>query len=565
MTDTTVMEAAELPAPLNRPRLRASLGAILVREGHITVERLEEAIAGERASGRRLGEILVDLGWVAPNAVAQALAEQYGVGYIDLAGEEIDPEAARLLPGEFARRYQTLPVRFVDSDAVLVAVADPTDVVASDGLRLALGLNVRVAVAAAGDLEELLERTYRETLQIALAPDGPDQIEEKASAASLIDSVVARAVGEGASDIHFEPQESDLVVRIRVDGVLRRLVSLPMELHPTVTTRLKVMGGLDIAERRLPQDGRIVIRLGADPVELRTAVVPSTFGEQVVLRIMRRAAAGRDLSSLGLDAGSERAFTRAIQRPFGAIVVCGPTGSGKTTTLYAALELLNDDERALMTIEDPVEQDVEGVVQVEVTPRGPLTFPLGLRTILRSDPDVLLVGEIRDGETALIAVQAAMTGHLVLTTLHTHDAAGSIARLRNLGVDPHLLASSLNCIVAQRLARRLCGDCRAAYEPSPDERRQAGLPEEGGVLLHRAEGCARCGGTGYRGRTALYEVMPVRGELRKALAEPTEVIRAAALAEGMTTLAQAGAKLCRDGVSSLEEIRRILGDDPDAP
>jgi type IV pilus assembly protein PilB len=565
MTDTTVMEAAELRAPLNRPRLRASLGAILVREGHITVDRLEEAIAGERASGRRLGEILVDLGWVSPNAVAQALAEQYGVGYIDLAGEEIDPEAARLLPGEFARRYQTLPVRFVNSDAVLVAVADPTDAVASDGLRLALGLNVRVAVAAASDLEELLERTYREPLQIALAPGGPGQIEEKASAATLIDSVVAQAVGEGASDIHFEPRENDLVVRIRVDGVLRRLVSFPMELHPTVTTRLKVMGGLDIAERRLPQDGRIVIRLGADPVELRIAVVPSTFGEQVVLRIMRRAAAGRGLSSLGLDAGSERAFTRAIRRPFGAIVVCGPTGSGKTTTLYAALALLNDDERALMTIEDPVEQDVEGVVQVEVTPRGPLTFPLGLRTILRSDPDVLLVGEIRDGETALIAVQAAMTGHLVLTTLHTHDAAGSIARLRNLGVDPHLLASSLNCIVAQRLARRLCGDCRAAYEPSPDERRQAGLPEEAGVLLHRAAGCVRCGGTGYRGRIALYEVMPVRGELRKALAEPTEVIRAAALAEGMTTLAHAGAKLCRDGVSSLEEIRRILGDDPDAP
>jgi type IV pilus assembly protein PilB len=565
MTDTTVMEAAELRAPLNRPRLRASLGAILVREGHITVDRLEEAIAGERASGRRLGEILVDLGWVSPNAVAQALAEQYGVGYIDLAGEEIDPEAARLLPGEFARRYQTLPVRFVNSDAVLVAVADPTDAVASDGLRLALGLNVRVAVAAASDLEELLERTYREPLQIALAPGGPGQIEEKASAATLIDSVVAEAVGEGASDIHFEPRENDLVVRIRVDGVLRRLVSFPMELHPTVTTRLKVMGGLDIAERRLPQDGRIVIRLGADPVELRIAVVPSTFGEQVVLRIMRRAAAGRGLSSLGLDAGSERAFTRAIRRPFGAIVVCGPTGSGKTTTLYAALALLNDDERALMTIEDPVEQDVEGVVQVEVTPRGPLTFPLGLRTILRSDPDVLLVGEIRDGETALIAVQAAMTGHLVLTTLHTHDAAGSIARLRNLGVDPHLLASSLNCIVAQRLARRLCGDCRAAYEPSPDERRQAGLPEEAGVLLHRAAGCVRCGGTGYRGRIALYEVMPVRGELRKALAEPTEVIRAAALAEGMTTLAHAGARLCRDGVSSLEEIRRILGDDPDAP
>jgi type IV pilus assembly protein PilB len=564
MTDTTAMEAAELPAPLNRPRVRASLGAILVREGHITVERLEEAIAGERASGRRLGEILVELGWVAPHAVAQALAEQYGLDYVDLADEEVDPDAAALLPEEFARRYQTLPVRFVDSEAVLVAVADPTDAVASDGLQLALGLNVRVAVAAASDLEELLDRTYHEPLQIALAPSGPDEIEEKAPAAKLIDSVVARAVREGASDIHFEPQDEDLVVRIRVDGVLRRLLSFPMDLHATLTTRLKVVAGLDIAERRLPQDGRLVIRVGAEPVDLRVAVVPTTFGEQVVLRIMRRAATRRDLPSLGLDPRSERAFTRALRRPFGAIVVCGPTGSGKTTTLYAALELLNDDERALVTIEDPVEQDVEGVAQVEVTPRGPLTFPLGLRTILRSDPDVLLVGEIRDGETALIAVQAAMTGHLVLTTLHTHDAAGSIARLRNLGVDPHLLASSLNCIVAQRLARRLCEDCRVAFEPTAGERQEAGLPADGPQLLYRAEGCVRCGGTGYRGRVALYEVMPVGPELRRSLAEPTDVIRAVAVTEGMTTLAQAGARLFREGVTSLEEIRRILGADPEA-
>ena len=568
MTDTTAMEAAQLPAPLGRPRARVSLGAILVREGHITVERLEEALAGERASGRRLGEILVELGWVSPYAVAEALAEQHGLGYLDVSPEELDPKAAKLLPGEFARRYRTLPIRFVEPDAVLVAVADPTDVVASDGLRLALGLNVRVVVAAASELDALLARAYGESPELGLAGNAPEETPEgagptRAPAAELVDSVVARAVGEGASDIHFEPHENELVARIRVDGVLRRLDSFPMSMHPTVTTRLKVLAGLDIAERRLPQDGRLVLRVDNDPVDLRVAVVPTTFGEQVVLRIMRRAAVGRTLSSLGLDAGQQRAFTRAIRRPFGAIVVCGPTGSGKTTTLYAALELLNDDERALMTIEDPVERDVEGVVQVEVTPRGPLTFPLGLRTILRSDPDALLVGEIRDAETALIAVQAAITGHLVLTTLHTHDASSSIARLRNLGVDPHLLASSLNCIVAQRLARRLCTDCRAASEPSVEERHEAGLPEHGSEVLYRPVGCPRCGGSGYRGRVALYEVMPVRGELRKVLAEPTEVIRAAALAEGMTTLAQAGAALCREGVSSLEEIRRILGEDPD--
>ena len=567
MTDTTPMEAAQLPAPLGRPRMRVTLGAILVREGHITVERLEEALAGERASGRRLGEILVELGWVSPDAVAEALAEQHGLGYLDLAREELDPDAAKLLPAEFARRYRTLPIRFVESDAVLVAVADPTDIVASDGLRLALGLNVRVAVAAGSDLDARLVEAYGDSSgggDVAeAAPRQAARSTRAAPAADLVDSVVARAVAEGASDIHFEPHENELVARIRVDGVLRRLDAFPLSMHPTVTTRLKVLAGLDIAERRLPQDGRLVLRVGPDPVDLRVAVVPTTFGEQVVLRIMRRAEVGRTLTSLGLDADQERAFTQAIRRPFGAIVVCGPTGSGKTTTLYAALELLNDDERALMTIEDPVERDVDGVVQVEVTPRGPLTFPLGLRTILRSDPDALLVGEVRDAETALIAVQAAITGHLVLTTLHTHDASSSIARLRNLGVDPHLLASSLNCIVAQRLARRLCTECRVSYEPSTEERHETGLPADGSEALYHPVGCVRCGGTGYSGRVALYEVMPVRGELRKVLTEPTEVIRAAALAEGMTTLAQAGARLCREGVSSLDEIRRILGEDPD--
>ena len=571
MTDTSPMNAAELPRPLDGARLRASLGAILVREGHITVERLEEALAGERTGGRRLGEILVDLGWVSPHAVAQGLAEQHGLEYVDLMVEELDPEATKLLPEAFARRYQTLPIRFVGPEVVLVAVADPTDIVASDGLRLALGLNVRVAVAAATDLQQLLEQAYLEPVELEAAAfegSGAEQPEApvesgaatRAPAARLVDALVARAVAEKASDVHFEPQEGELLVRIRVDGVLRRLVSLPASTQATLTTRLKVMAGLDIAERRLPQDGRLMVRVGTEPVDLRVAVVPTTFGEQVVLRIMRRAAVGRPLSSLGMTAQEEREFVRAVGQPYGAVIVCGPTGSGKTTTLYAALQLLNDEKRAVVTIEDPVEQRIGGVVQVEVPPRGPLTFPLGLRTILRSDPDVLLVGEIRDEETARIAVQAAMTGHLVLTTLHTHDASSSIARLRDMGVGSHLLATSLNCIVAQRLARRLCPECRIAYEPSPEEREAAGVGDDRDAVLYRPGGCKRCSDEGYRGRTALYEVMPVRGELRKTLTASTEEILAAALAQGMATLAQAGMRLCREGVSSLEEIRRVIGD-----
>ena len=374
-----------------------------------------------------------------------------------------------------------------------------------------------------------------------------------------MNSLLARAVGEGASDVHFEPQERALVVRIRVDGVLRELVSLPKQMQAPLTTRLKVIAGLDIAERRLPQDGRLAVKIAAEPVDLRVAVVPTTFGEQVVLRILRRAAVGLGLSSLGMSDDTEHAFVRAVRQPYGAVVVCGPTGSGKTTTLYAALQLLNSPDRALMTIEDPVEQHIPGVVQVEVAPRGPLTFPLGLRTILRSDPDVLMVGEIRDEETAGIAVQAAMTGHLVLTTLHTHSASSAIVRLRDMGVESPLLASALNCIVAQRLARRLCPDCRIAYEPSAEERAAVAMGDHEGVL-YRPDGCVRCAGTGFRGRVALYEVMPVRGELRRLFAASTEEIFAAARTQGMTSLHEAGMRLCREGVSSVEEIRRVIGD-----
>ena len=570
MTEESTVDAAKLPTPLAGARMRVSLGAILVREGHITVERLEEALAGERVGGRRLGEILVELGWVTSQAVAQALAEQHGVEYVDLAREDIDPEVVELLPESFARRYHALPLRFVGPEVILVAVADPNDPVASDGLRLALGVNVRVAVAAASDLAEVVARAYREPVEIDASEFAPAEDEETAideSATSLapvvklVNSLLARAVGEGASDVHFEPHEGGLVVRIRVDGVLRELVSLPKQTQATLTTRLKVMAGLDIAERRLPQDGRLEVRIGAEPVDLRVAVVPTTFGEQIVLRILRRAAVGLGLPSLGMAEATEAAFVRAVRQPYGAVVVCGPTGSGKTTTVYAALQLLNSPDRALMTIEDPVEQHIPGVAQVEVAPRGPLTFPLGLRTILRSDPDVLLVGEIRDEQTARIAVQAAMTGHLVLTTLHTHDASSAIARLRDMGVESHLLASALNCIVAQRLARRLCPDCRIAYEPPPEELAAVGIGPDHEAVLYRPDGCVRCAGTGFRGRVALYEVMPIRGELSRLFAASTEEIFAAARAQGMTSLHEAGMRLCREGISSLDEVRRVIGDD----
>ena len=571
------MEAAELSTPPRAP-LRAApdrlhLGVLLMRDGLLTAEQLEEALAEKEEKGGRLGEIVVARGWVSARALAQALAEQHGLAFVDLARTDIDLGAAQLLPEKFARRYFALPIRFDDDDAVVVAVADPTNVITSDDLRLALGLNVRLAVVESDDLERAIARVHRARVEVDEAtleeaqPDEPpvedvrEQAATSAPAIKLVNSVISRAIDDGASDVHFEPQSHALVVRARVDGVMRRLTEIPKSMQAAVTSRLKIMGELDIAERRAPQDGRVSIRFGGQPMDLRIAVVPTTYGEQVVLRILHRSGGRLGLADLGMDAATEAAFSRAIRQPYGAVIAVGPTGSGKTTTLYAALDLLNEDERVLTTIEDPVEWQIPGVNQVEVNPKSGLTFARGLRTILRSDPDVLLVGEIRDEETARIAMQAAMTGHLVLTTLHTHNAASSIARLKDMGVDPGLLATSINCIVAQRLARRLCLECRESYAATTADRAELGLDAVlDTVTLYRPVGCVHCAGTGYRGRVALYEVMPVQGRIRRLLASSTEEIFAAAVEQGMTTLRQDGIRLCLAGTSSLDEIRRVTGD-----
>ena len=457
-----------------------------------------------------------------------------------------------------------------------MAVADPTDVGRADDLRLALGHNVRLAVSEPNDLERAIKALYRTQIEVdeETGPDAEDaalevaaeraEISEAAGetpAVKLVHTTLAQAIEDGASDIHFEPQEEELVVRARIDGVTRAVATIPKQMQPAVVTRLKIMGRLDIAERRAPQDGRVSVRFGGEPLDLRVAVIPTTHGEQVVLRILHRAVSKPDLEQLGMTPRVRELFERAIRQPYGAVVVCGPTGSGKTTTLYTALHMLNDPGRVLMTIEDPVEYQIPGVNQIEISPKSGLTFARGLRTILRSDPDVLLVGEVRDEETARIAMQAGMTGHLVLTTLHAHNAAGSIARLKDMGIETGLLASSVNCVVAQRLARRLCTECREPYWPSDEELALLGLLEhKGKVFLHRAKGCGRCGGTGYRGRVALYEVMPVTREVRALLESGTDEIHQAAIREGMTTLHQDGVRLCIQGVSSLEEIHRVAGE-----
>ena len=578
MTDTSQVEPASFPPPLPPELLtvvpdgRPQLGSLLLRDGAVTLQQLEAALAEKEANGGRLGEILLRHGITSGAQIAQALAEQHGLEYLELAQLEIDPAVASLLPENVARRLGALPICFTADDAVLIAVSDPTDVMASDDLRFALGLQIRLAVVTAEDLQKTLERCYRTSVLVdteELLDDLPlDPVEDvrdattSAPAINLANQIISKAIEDGASDIHFEPQLHAMVVRARIDGVMRRVAEVPKSMQPAITSRLKIMGELDIADRRIPQDGRISIRYGGSPLDLRVAVLPTTYGEQVVLRILHRASGRLGLSDLGLSPEAEATLRRAVKQPYGAVLVVGPTGSGKTTTLYAALECLNDDARALTTIEDPVEHQIPGVQQVEVNARAGLTFSRGLRTILRSDPDVLLVGEIRDEETARIAVQAAMTGHLVLTTLHTHNAASSIARLRDMGVEQALMAASINCIVAQRLARRLCLECREPYEPTAAELAAESLAGQGleGATLYRARGCVQCTQTGYKGRVALYEVMPVQGKIRRLIAASTEEIFAAAVEAGMKTLREDGIRLCQAGISSVEEIRRVTGD-----
>ncbi len=569
------MEAA---AALGRERLR--LGELLVREGLLTQAQLDQALAEKRGTRQRLGELVVAHGWVTEAQIAQALAAQYQLEFVNLDASPPNPAAATLLPEKFARRYRAVPIRFA-GDRVVVAVADPTNVLASDDLRIALGLELQLTVATESDIDAALERLHpageRDDVEVEVDPgDGAtaskvrrlDVMDVRESADSgpavtLVNEVIKRAIEEGASDVHLEPQLDRMVVRARIDGVMRPVRTISTDLMPAVTTRIKIMAELDIAERRMPQDGRVSIRFGGEPMDIRVAVLPTMHGEQVVLRILYRTSRSLDFAQLGLSDETTQTLTNAIQQPYGCVISCGPTGSGKTTTLYAALDMLNDPGRVVMTIEDPVEFQLEGVNQIQVNPRAGLTFGQGLRTILRSDPDVLLVGEIRDDETAKIAVQAAMTGHLVLTTLHADNVASSVSRLKNMGVDPSLLASTVNCIFAQRLVRKLCPACKEPYQTTRDDVRAMGLDDTGlpeQIAVHRARGCALCS-DGYKGRLGMFETLRVTPAMRFLIERSTaEELYAAAVESGMHTLQQDGLRLALAGQTSLEEVRRVAGE-----
>ncbi len=553
------------------------LGALLIDEGLLTDAQLDAALAEQARSGKPLGRLLIESGTISEAELVRTLARQVGLEFVDLNDRVVDPSVASVVTEGLARRYQAIPIGWEDGRLV-VAMADPSNVFAVDDIRAIAGAEVRTVVATASQINETIERFYRmdtdvdAVVQAATEDASEDndlanvsELVEDAPIVKFVNLLVTQAVGDRASDIHVEPAEHDLRIRFRIDGVLHEVMRSPRSIQAGVISRLKVMADINIAERRIPQDGRISMKVGGRGIDLRVATLPTVYGEKVVMRILDKGQAVLHLDELGFLPESEERFSASCHRPYGAILATGPTGSGKSTTLYAALNTLNKPDRNIITVEDPVEYRMPGVNQVQINPKAGLTFASALRSILRSDPDVVLVGEIRDRETAVIAVEAALTGHLVLSTLHTNDAASTPLRLVEMGVEPFLVTSALDCVVAQRLARRLCDKCKEPYQPTEAELIEVGWPMETidqseWPTLHRPIGCTGCGRTGYKGRFALHEVMLITEEIERLIIErrSTEDLQKTAVMQGMITLKHDGLRKVGMGFTALEEIFRVV-------
>jgi type IV pilus assembly protein PilB len=556
-------------------------GQVLVDMGLLTQEQVVQAATEQQVSHQRIGEIALAKGWITKADLMQALANRLGCRYLDLTVTRIDPVALELISERDARRYMAIPVGFVDEHTVLIAMADPSNIVAIDDLRILTGFDIEPGLAGQeeivamlsklrsvdGQLSDGLESKVEAGEEEAPAEDMRDIREqvEAAPVVKLVNGVLARAADEGASDIHFEPQAKDLLIRFRHDGVLHEIMTIPKRLQAGVISRLKIMADLDIAERRIPQDGRIGLTVGGRPIDMRVASLPTVYGEKVVIRLLDRSNVMLRLEDLGFSEQALARYRRSFMKPYGAMLVTGPTGSGKSTTLYATLNILNTSEKNIITVEDPVEYRLSGINQVQINPKAGLTFASGLKSILRCDPDIVMVGEVRDKETAQIAIESALTGHLVLSTLHTNDAPGALTRLTEMGVEPFLTASAVDCVIAQRLVRKLCEYCREAYKPTREILLQMGLGSQRvesheDVTLFRAVGCPRCNNTGYKGRMGIYEIMLVTEAIERLIIErkSADEIGRVARAEGMMALRQDGLERVLQGMTSIEEISRVI-------
>jgi type IV pilus assembly protein PilB len=542
---------------------------VIVQMGFAHRSEVEAAAERGRRSGELLGKVLVDAGAIAHDHLARALAERNGLPHVDLNIFQWDRGAASLIDVAQARRHRALPIAFLGERTLLVATADPANVVALDDIAMATGHEVRRAVATPQDIDAVIAQISRlddAVHEVGEETDEPGNVIElhetsaDAPVVKLVNSIIADAVDRGASDVHFEPRDGELRVRFRVDGVVTDATVVPRRLVAGVTSRVKLMAELDISERRMPQDGRVGLTVDGRYVDFRVATLPVVGGEAIVIRVLDKGRVTMDLAELGMPEELRASFEHSVGASHGAVLVTGPTGSGKTTTLYAALALVNTPERTLVTLEDPVEYELDGVKQVQVNPKKGLTFAAGLRSMVRADPDVMMVGEVRDRETAQIAMESALTGHLVLTTLHTNDAPMTAARLVEMGIEPFLVASGVECILAQRLVRRLC-DCKQPVRLGKGALGDAGFDVHRGFSAWEPGGCVRCAGTGYRGRIGLYEALVPTREIRRLILERAsgDDIRAAARSDGMTTLRDDGLAKVREGLTSAPEVLRVLG------
>lgn len=555
---------------------RNSIGELLVENGAITREQLNIALQAHKEiiqkGGRGLlGQTIVDLGYTAEEIVTRTLAQQADVEYVSLDNYDIDATAAALLDPEAARRYKSLPIGF-ENGKLVVAMMPPNDIVAIDDLRMITGYEIKPVCVSDSELKIAIEQYSRASSDITQEEEPePEEAEDEQSmvadkpAVQLANLIFNQAARNGASDVHIEPQEKRLRVRFRIDGVLHEVMQPPVSLHPSLVSRIKVMAGMDIANRRSPQDGRTTLKIDNKVIDFRVASLPSAYGEKLTLRLLDRSARLITLPELGFPVSQLKRFREAISKPYGCVMVTGPTGSGKSTTLYAALSELNSVEKNIITVEDPIEYRLNGVNQVQVNPRAGLTFSTGLRSILRNDPDIIMIGEIRDRETARIAIESALTGHLVLSTLHTNDSAGAITRLGDMEIESYLTASSVIAVLAQRLVRLLCKQCRQPYKITREELR-ASVPDfplrqdEQQITLYEPAGCLRCSNTGYRGRIGVYELLMVTDTIKHLTLQhrPAGEITRAAVKEGMITLRRDGFLKVREGLTTLEESLRVL-------
>jgi type IV pilus assembly protein PilB len=551
------------------------LGTLLHEEGLLTQADLDAALVEQAKTGKPLPRVLIESGAVTEIDVIRTLASQVGLQFVDLSEQSIDASVAAMIPEALARRYRAMPIGW-DEDRLVVVMADPANVFAVDDIRAITGADVKTVVATESQISEALDRYHRLDTEVdSLAQTAAEELsdgDELAKVRDVVDDapivkfvnlLITQAVADRASDIHVEPTERDLRIRFRIDGVLHEVMQSPKSIQNGVISRLKVMSDINIAERRIPQDGRMSLTVSGKPIDVRIATLPTVNGEKVVMRILDKGRAMLSLDDLGFRSTVLSRYEMSYKKPYGTILVTGPTGSGKSTTLYATLNIINEPHRNIITVEDPVEYRLAGINQIQINHKAGLSFASALRSILRADPDVILVGEIRDRETATIAIEASLTGHLVLSSLHTNDAASTPMRLVEMGVEPFLVVSALDCVLAQRLARRLCDNCKEPYQPGESELLEAGWPTDEvneWPTLHRAVGCGACGRTGYRGRFAIHEVLLMTEEVERLIIErrSTEDIKKTAVMQGMATLREDGLRKVGQGITSLEEIFRVV-------